>query len=869
MSSSRAVVVDQNLSTAATWSHRLRGIVPYVIGGVLFVLAAYVLHKMIGNFDWDDVKAEIARTGWKPFFWAIVLSGLSFVCLVGYEIYAVAWAGKRLPLYYVAMASFVTQSIAHSTGFAAFVGAGVRYRFYADQGFGAVDVAKVQAFFTFTFSLGLAVLTGGILILTPSTLSKATYVPPEVWVGVGVALLVAVGFYLVWGSIKQRGITVAGHRIEAPSSRVTVIQILLGVADLSAAAAALWVLLPPELGLSLMATIALFVAAIIVGIVSNVPGGLGVFEGSMLLLIQPSDELKLPLLGSLILFRLAYYLVPLIFGAVILGGLEVARVRGWLSNVGQTTLKMVGSVAPTLFGILVGVGGVVLLLSIATPAETVRIDLLDDYVPLFIIEFAHLIASLLGALLLITARGLYRRLAGAWVMSVLALAAGAVASILKGLDYEEAIYLTIVCLLLLPCRPEFYRRSSLIDERLSRGWLVAIGIIFAAVVWVLFFAYQTVDYQHDLWWQMALDADAPRSMRGVLAAALVAGAGAFIHLLRSPPAAPHLATPEELAKARAIVERHGHASSMLAFTGDKALFFDRSGEAFVMYGVSGRSWIAMGEPVGPTERWGELLWDFHGHVDRLGGRTVFYEVGPEALPWVLDLGLRPVKIGETAHVPLKTFELTGKRRSDLRNVRNKAPRLGLTFEVLSPAQVAPELDRLQAISDAWLDLHKTREKRFSLGSFKRDYIASCPCAVVRKDGAIVAFANLWIGAHKADASVDLMRFGPDAPPGTMDFLLVEAILWAKQQGFEYFDLGMAPLSGLPDNRLASLWPRLGRAAVKRGGSFYNFQGLRAFKAKFDPEWAPSYLLYPGLALARVIPDIAALVAGGWAGIVKK
>ncbi|WP_157505700.1 bifunctional lysylphosphatidylglycerol flippase/synthetase MprF [Geminicoccus roseus] len=864
-----AVGTEEAPATNRAWLFYLKAMAPYVVGGVLFIVAITVLHRMVGSFHWRDVTEEIARIGWDRVILALGFTAFSFVTLVGYEIYGVRWAGKRLPLLHIATASFVTQSIAHCTGFAPFVGAGVRYRFYVSQGLGALDVAKVQAFFTFTFSIGVATLSGIILVATPETLGAATKIPTAVWFSIGCLLLIAVSGYIFWGWLKPRSIEVRGHRIEAPSPGITIIQICLGLLDLGAAATAFWVLLPPELGLSLPSAIAIFTAAIMVGVVSSVPGSLGVFEGAVMVLLHPSDDLVVAVLGALVLFRICYYLVPLLLGAAIMGGLEVARIRGWLGSVGQLTVRAVGPMAPTLFAILTGVAGVILLLSIATPARQVRLDQLASYLPLAVIELGHIWDSLMGAALLLVARGLYRRVQGAWLLAVLCLATGALASLAKGFDYEEAAYLVLVLVLLLPCRSEFYRRSSLLDERLSAGWLVAVAMVLAAMVWILFFAYRHVDYDHSLWASFALEAEVSRSMRGATVAVIAAALLGLAQLLRQPPAAPRPATAEELERARPIVARHGAASAMLVFTGDKALFFDRTGEAFIMYAVHGRSWVVMGEPVGPKERWAELLWDFHSQVDRHGGRTVFYQVGPDALPWLLDLGLRPVKIGESARIALAGFDLQGRHRAELRNVRNKAPRAGLTFELLPPARVEEELAELARVSDAWLGERKTREKRFSLGRFDPAYLAATPCAVVRQQGRIVAFANIWRSADDQEASIDLMRSEPDAPSGTMDYLIVETILWAKAQGFAWFDLGMAPLSGLPGHRLASLWSKFGRMAVRHGGRLYNFQGLRAFKSKFEPTWRPAYLLYPGISLGRVLPDITALIAGGWSGIVNR
>ena len=133
-------------------------------------------------------------------------------------------------------------------------------------------------------------------------------------------------------------------------------------------------------------------------------------------------------------------------------------------------------------------------------------------------------------------------------------------------------------------------------------------------------------------------------------------------------------------------------------------------------------------------------------------------------------------------------------------------------------------------------------------------------AVIWHFGEIVAFANIWKSADKEEYSVDLMRHTPDAPPGMMDLLFINLMEQAKKEGFRWFNLGMAPLSGLPEHRLASLWNRFGMLVFRHGDRFYNFSGLRSFKNKFKPEWRPRYLAYPGGALPKVLVDVTTLIA---------
>jgi lysylphosphatidylglycerol synthetase-like protein (DUF2156 family) len=347
----------------------------------------------------------------------------------------------------------------------------------------------------------------------------------------------------------------------------------------------------------------------------------------------------------------------------------------------------------------------------------------------------------------------------------------------------------------------------------------------------------------------------------------VCGAAIVVWSFLAAPARepPHVGDSEEIARARAILAHaEGARPDMhLALLGDKSFVFSPDGLAFMMCAHAGGSLIAMGGPVGARKAWRAALERFRDEADARALRPVIYAAPVEILPELLDLGFQMQKVGENAVIALSGFSLEGPRRQPLRNARNRvAERGGGKFEVHGPPQRAGLLDELAAVSGAWLAAHKGGEKGFSLGRFDRRYLSDQTIAVVRVKGRAAAFANIWTTPDKAWAAVDLMRYAADiAPPRTMDFLFAELFLWAKHEGYSKFDLGMAPLSGLAEERHAPAFARLGRLVYERGAGFYDFPGLRAFKEKFDPDWEPRYLAAPGAwSLPIVLAEAALLTA---------
>jgi phosphatidylglycerol lysyltransferase len=401
------------------------------------------------------------------------------------------------------------------------------------------------------------------------------------------------------------------------------------------------------------------------------------------------------------------------------------------------------------------------------------------------------------------------------------------------------------------------------EERFTPAGAVSVAGVIAAAIWILMLAYRHVEYSGELWWTFAFDANAPRALRATVVVVLLATTFLLLNLLQPAKPEPAVAKEEDLERARKIICLADQTIANAALSGDKRLLFNDAGDAFVMYQVNGRSWIALGDPVGPRAKCEELLWRFRELSDRHGGRTVFYQARGERLPLYVDLGLAALKIGEEARVPLQEFSLEGPARAGLRSDHRRAARGGASFEIVMPDQIPPLLPALRKISDAWLTEKSTAEKRFSVGAFTEKYVCNFPIALVRTEGSPSAFANLWPSGTKDELSIDLMRFGPDAPRSAMDFLFIELMLWARAQGFRWFNLGMAPLAGLERHPLAPAWHRVGNFVFRHGEHFYNFEGLRRYKAKFDPVWEPRYLVAPGgVALPRILIDVSVLIAGG-------
>jgi phosphatidylglycerol lysyltransferase len=164
--------------------------------------------------------------------------------------------------------------------------------------------------------------------------------------------------------------------------------------------------------------------------------------------------------------------------------------------------------------------------------------------------------------------------------------------------------------------------------------------------------------------------------------------------------------PETIRRAMAQCPR----SAALALTGDKRFLVSEEGDCFLMFRPLGRTWVVMGDPVGPRERWSALVWELRRLSHLCNARLCFYQASEEMLPLMVELGLAVMKYGEEAIVDPATFTLTGPRMKGLRNSRARALREGLSLTLVPPSDVPRWLPRLKPVSDEWLRTQHALEK---------------------------------------------------------------------------------------------------------------------------------------------------------------
>ncbi len=820
---------------------------PLVVLGVL-AGTVLLLQRQLQDYPWSRLGTDLAAIGIGPVVLAVSATVLSYLAMTGYDALALRYVDHPMPYRRYAAASFLATAFGNSLGASALVGAALRARVYSAWGLPAFAITRVAGFNLVTLSLGSAMLSAVGLAVAPPELVEALHLSRPLALGVGFGLLGVVVAYLAWCGGAKRPIGVRDWRIDRPSRRLALAQLTLSVIEWVTMAAVLYALLPAGHGIGFASFTVLFVLATTMGLLSNVPGGLGVIE-SVLLATLAGAVAPADLVAALVAYRLIYYLGPLALAAAGLAVLESRREQARLGGLAQR----VGVLTPSVLALTVAVLGAVLVVTGQVPGATA-------------VGLGEFAASLAGVGLLLLARGLHRRLRGAWALTLGVL-------VLLAIGHRTALVAAVAVLLvalLVLARGAFYRTTSVFAD--PRGWAWPVTAAGAVTVFL---------WAHEHWAGHSLDertwlaVSAGDGTSGTVRIGLAAGVAGLVLAgtrLQTPGAATPsaIATQAELQRAEPVLARATHGNASLLWTGDKRVLFSSNGNALLMYQITGRSWVVMGDPVGDEAEFDDLLWRFLDECDRGCGRPVFYCVRDDLSDFYRRRGLALSKLGEEATIVLTGFSMTGSKRAKLRSETRASLKAGVEVDVLEPHRVVGVLAELREVSEAWLAERNAREKSFSLGAFDEDYLVRFPVAVARIEGRVVAFASLWASGGRGEVKVDLMRRVGDAPRTVMSHLFVESMTWAQGAGYVSFSLGMAPLAGLRTDGAAPYWDRIGHFLWTHGEHFYNFQGLRRFKDRFDPEWEPRYVASTGgPALPVMMLNVATLVGGGLRGMVAR
>ncbi|WP_124054902.1 bifunctional lysylphosphatidylglycerol flippase/synthetase MprF [Arcanobacterium ihumii] len=789
---------------------------------VMIIAVVLVAKRELSSISGAEMRQLFAEQHPSMIIGILVLGVLAFTATGIYDFYAVKHFEIDVPRHRALRIGWIAQAFNNFAGLGGLTGGTLRTKHYTTNGIETRTALNIT----------LAVWAANLLGLFAIILATA----PIAYQWEGTFMLVPLlgclylPFYF-WGQHINIGKIKLGQTFLARQNFKQKLEMLIAsVADWLAAAVFFWLcirLFAPDAGLAF--TLFVYSTATIIGLASMLPAGIGSFDLTVISLFAVADVDTTKLLLGVVLFRIAYYVVPWLL-ALILSVNEFADTRRSLRDEYRK-----GGFINSVIWIGTAFCGIVLVVSTLTPDNFLRAWKIAQIIPDSIRGASSLTSLLIGISLVVLSIGLRARIRRIYWAALILLVAGAIGAIAKGLDYEEAALLLVFAIML------YLGRNNYDAEPLHP---TPVKLIFSAIA-IIGIPFAIIEMRHYIFHSKSLYLRIINPSHPVMQIAFYSAfvlAIVFILMFSRSKKLSFVAPDEkEVNRFHDFLLHHpGNSYSYLFALGDKQVYYTEDESVALLYRPHKGTLLVLGDPIGETSRFDEALDEFLGFAHRHDMNVAFYEISGKFLENLVEQGLRFVKIGEDASLELDTYSNIGNSGKIFRRMRNRMSQNGTEFEMLYPPYDEETFAELRRVSDSWLG--NREEMAFSLGFFDEAYLSSGPIAVVRSAERIEGFANV-VFLNDDAVTFDLMRFRPDSPGGTMDGIMVSLIEWAKDAGFKEINLGMAPLSNVGRKIYSHGAEKIVRYVHDFGNRVYNFRGLRAYKEKFKPRWDSRYLVY--------------------------
>jgi lysyl-tRNA synthetase, class II len=469
--------------------------------------------------------------------------------------------------------------------------------------------------------------------------------------------------------------------------------------------------------------------------------------------------------------------------------------------------------------------GIVGIVSALTPGMADRTHLVRGVLPPGWPEAARVLTVAFGIGLIWLSRSLARRRYRAWQLAVAVVVASAAAHLAKGLDFEEATVTLVLLAALLRWRSRFDVPGDAAAVRPLLGIAAALSAIGVIVL------------SEELRGAELSD----RASDGLTGLGIVLGFAALFLWLR-PFGQAVVQTVSERRVARALVDAYGSDSlSFFALRRDKSYLFSPTRRAFVAYRVVAGTALVSGDPVGDESEIEALLAELRRLVTAHGWRLAVVGASEEHLDRYRALGLKPVPMGEEAVLRPDEFSLEGRAIRKVRQSVSRLRKAGFSFRVVPADEVAPELAaEIEAVSAVWRG--NQPERGFSMAIDDLHVPGTVLALAVDEDGGVGGFLHLAPSPAGGGWSLSTMRRHPDAPNGLTEFLIVEALAWARESGASELSLNFCAFTDfLSPERATTPLRRLVRRGLLAADNVFQLERLYAFNRKFFPEWRRRYI----------------------------
>lgn len=694
------------------------------------------------------------------------------------------------------------------------------------------------------------------------------------WIGMFAIILLITGLFLLFNSILNNGSAYKLLLRWFPKAEifltdlqnntinrsqfiytilVSVLIDIIGIAHLYIAMVAL------QFEPSLVAASMGYIIAVIFLIISPLLRGLGPVEVSMGFILIQYGFTSAQAIAITLLYRVFEFWLPLFAGMLT-----------FLSKINKLLMRVI----PALLLFFLGIINIV---SVLTPAISGRLIQVKGFLPLEAIHLSNYLVFASGLFLLVTSSFMLKGLKMAWWFGLGLSMISLVGNLTKAFDFEESILALLVCICLIATRKEYYIKTNpkLRLLGLQTAVLSVIAVLIYGIVGFYFLDKkhfnidfsigQSIRYTLQNYFLLGSYDLVPLDnfSKHFLASIKISGFISFVFLIYTlikPYISKNTVTNAEKEIANALLEKYGNSSLDYFKTYfDKLLFITQNKDSFLAYRVSGNFAVVLENPVAKDEtEMKQCIIEFDNYCYEAGLKSMYYRIPENNLETYKSLGKKHFFIGQEGVVDLTTFNLEGGSKKSLRNGLKKISDLQLKTAINLPPIKDGLLQKIQSVSDEWLEETGRKEILFSQGIFLWEELKKQTIITVENsEEKIIAFLNIIPDYTKNEGTYDLIRKTSDAPNGIIDFILIELFNHLKSQNLTAVNIGLAPMSGIENP--TTIQEKSMKYVYEKVKSFSHYKGLRDFKEKFSPSWHNQYIVFTDDYDLIQIPQVLAKV----------
>ncbi|WP_165982949.1 bifunctional lysylphosphatidylglycerol flippase/synthetase MprF [Macrococcoides canis] len=816
--------------------NKYRNIIKFIIMTLLFI---FVIYRLKGELSTIDFKSTM--TAFKHLdsiqLALLIFSGLISVSILSLYDFVLAkrlnMEIKYLKLFNV---SFIANALNAVIGFGGMIGAGLRLLTYRNYTEDDKTLIKVISMMLLSMISGMSILSLGILFnIFPNTHAFDQYT----WYRIGIFIITLyLPIYLIYTFIKP----VSNDKF------LGLIFTLVSSIEWLAASGVFYLIFKfIHIDVQYSLIIGIFVIAALAGLLSMVPGGFGAFDLMILIGFKSIGISEEKILLALVMYRAVYYFVPFLV-AMVLSTFEfkglakkqfeerfednkyfapAIETSSLFLNLLRDVLVFLPAIA---LGILSFITGFVFLMTNSILINDAIFDVQHNTY-----TFLSSLFTLSCLLLMINAKGVMHDTRRAHIISIIAATVILIILFLTFGNWLVYIWVAVLILLLfignmnikMIKRPITLMRAGLtllfsVTILSLNSWLIRIQLS-------ELLAQDSIDF----------DGNLMRNYFLFFIIATILLVGLISYFFNKKYIANIAMEVSEEQRAQIIDNYGGNFVSHLHYSTDKSYFINQDEDAFIMFQTHYDTIFVLGDPIGNKQSFRDLLYDFYSQANYYGYEIIFYQVKPDYLPLYHDFGNIFFKLGEEAMIPLTDFTISGKKKRAFRATVNKFESQGYFYEIVHPPFSSDFVNRLQSVSDEWLDGRS--EMNFSVGNFNEYYLNKAPVGVIRNEEDIIGFVSFMPTNYDHSISIDMIRWKENEFQ-MMDGLYLNTMLSVKEQ-YDNFNMGMAPLSNVGSHKYAFYRERFAGRIFETISHIYSFKGLRNYKEKFNPIWQPRYLVY--------------------------